>query len=219
MPANMIFASIQSTHLFSESLGLFWVLVIAGIGALVVLIGVSMEVFWDKEEYETAKDLHRSEAIKHWGGRLVVAGLIWEVLFGTGLAIKDELDSRKTQAQIEANKPRELTLMQMRGIWGMLDSLTNKPPVRILRNGDAADAENLGNQIAQVLQTSGFQIRAFMDTANFGGLHGIFVGEYGETNNTSSEIVRALKWANLLAATNAGANVLPKELIIEIELK
>lgn len=91
----MILASIQSGQWIFESIGLFWLIVIAGFGALLVLIGVSMEVYWEKDEYANIKDFRRSNSIKHWGGRLVVWGLIWEVVFGSVLAIKDDIESRK----------------------------------------------------------------------------------------------------------------------------
>lgn len=97
----MIFASINST----ESFSLFWIALIASFGAFVVLAGVAMEVFWERHWYKSVSDFRRAESIRIWGGRLVVAGLVWEVIFGAGLAIKEDVDARKIAAEIAKNDP------------------------------------------------------------------------------------------------------------------
>src|SRR3984957_11896701 len=216
----MIFASIQTPHWLFESSKLFWIVVLVSVGALAVLVGVAMEVFWEKHWYKNLTDFRRSESIGQWGGRLVVLGLVWEVVVGAGVAVKDELENRATIRMVAEKTPRALTLANQRGLASSLSLLSKKPKVHILLNEEAFDAENLGNQLFNVFSWAGFPVSSpIMRGVAIGPQRGIIVGQYGSDGQIPKSIAAALKNCGLDATNDAGEASFSNELFILIQKK
>jgi hypothetical protein len=74
---------------------LFWTVVIAGSGGLLVLIGLFMETLPEIKEYKSLVWYRRSKCIKHWGEWLVIAGVFIEVVL-SGFTAIDEWQIKQT---------------------------------------------------------------------------------------------------------------------------
>lgn len=181
------------------------------------MVGVVMEVFWEKHWYKSTSDFRRSEKIRTWGARILIFGIVWEVISAGTFAIKEEVDARKIKNEIDQNKPRTLSLEQQRGIRSTVSLIQDKPPLTIFINEAAPDAESLGIQLEKVFVSAGFKVSVL---AGVGSGNGVSIGKYGEaTNLVVIKIIDSLRHWRFAVETNGGFESMPAEIILDIEPK
>src|SRR5882724_3848609 len=200
------------------------VFLLAGLGGEIVFLGLWIEKEANDDEIKVhlsnfCGDNRLSKLKSKIGWWILMFGIGFEVLTVTGLAIKDDWQARKAKQEEIKNKPRALTQAEIRAFESVINLIPNKPPVRIFLNEQVSDAQNFGIQLAGVFSESGFKFDGFTEGENSSGRHGVFVGEYGETNSASKEIVSVLKQLGFSAETNEGAEFFPKEIFVDIEPK
>src|ERR1035441_2281257 len=67
----------------------FWIVLIACIGGLVVLVGLWFEAFSEKKWFRDIKSFRRWQTLRVWGERLVIGGIVIEIIVAGFTAIDE----------------------------------------------------------------------------------------------------------------------------------
>lgn len=90
-------AILQSVMMFAVALPLLWipsfpdpsVPFVAAFGGVIVLIALWMEELGEEDEYETIADVRKSKRVSKIGRKLLMFGIVIEIMVGFGIAAKD----------------------------------------------------------------------------------------------------------------------------------
>ncbi|HUA68052.1 MAG TPA: hypothetical protein VMA13_05845 [Candidatus Saccharimonadales bacterium] len=71
------------------TVSLFWFVIFAGLGGVVVFIGLLMEKLAEKKKYENISHFRRSKLVREMGERMVIGGIVIEVAVAAFFAALD----------------------------------------------------------------------------------------------------------------------------------
>lgn len=97
----MIFASINS----SLASSLFWTAFWAGIGGLLVLLGLCLEKKADKKIYRNVSDLRRQKSISEFGWGILIAGIVVEIVTACVAAVSGNIEMKQIKINEANNDP------------------------------------------------------------------------------------------------------------------
>src|SRR5579883_2044312 len=83
----------------------FWSIFWASVFGLILLLGLVLETMAEKESYKTIRSFRGWKLAKRWGGRLVMLGVLGEVVVGSFAAVREHQNDPANQpiTSIRAN--------------------------------------------------------------------------------------------------------------------